>query len=348
MCVVVIPAYEPNANLVKLVNTLSENDFGVLVVDDGSGEAYKDIFEQVSKLPNSYVIANERNMGKGAALKHGFSRIREFFPECRIFITADADGQHTPDDIAKVRFELENNARMVLAVRIREGKIPFRSAFGNDLSKFIYTILTGHYFTDNQSGLRGFTIDNVDWLVRVRGNKYDYELNMLFYADKQSIPITTIPIKAIYIDDNKDSHFNPVADTVLIYRRLFSTAWPSIVGLVTWEIMLLLVSIIFKYNLYYVHIPGFGIAATFISVIFYKFIVFRRFRYADGFRSVIYALVRYTAYTAGTAVIHSIFGSWLPLFMAVNAIMLILLPIEYYLRKGMHLAQYKDINKERV
>ena len=75
--------------------------------------------------------------------------------------------------------------------------------------------------------------------------------------------------------------------------------------------------------------------------------MFRRFRYADGLRSIIYALVRYTAYTAGIAVIHSLFGSLLPLFMAVNALMLILLPIEYYLRKGMHVAQYRDINKER-
>ena len=348
MCVVVIPAYEPNENLVKLVSALSESDFGVLVVDDGSGEKYQHIFDEVRKFDCARVIANERNMGKGAALKHGFSRIKEFFPDCKNFITADADGQHTPEDIKKVRFELNNNARMVLAVRIREGKIPFRSIFGNDLSKFIYTILTGHYFTDNQSGLRGFTIDNADWLVRVRGNKYDYELNMLFYADKQSIPITTIPIKAIYIDDNKDSHFNPVPDTVLIYKRLFSTAWPSIVGLVTWEILLLLVNFIFKYKLYFVHIPGFGIAATFISVIFYKFIVFRRFRYADGLRSVIYALVRYTSYTAGVAVIHSFFGDLLPLALAVNILMMILLPIEYYLRKGMHLVQYRDINKERA
>lgn len=345
MCVVVIPAYEPNNNLVELVKTLSFQGYGVLVIDDGSGEKFKNIFEKVSLYPNTFVIANECNMGKGATLKHGISRIREFFPECRIFVTADADGQHRVEDIDKVRAELESNARMVLTVRIRKGKIPFRSRFGNDLSKFVYTILTGHYFTDNQSGLRGFRIEDSEWLTRVRGSKYDYELNVLFYADKQMIPITTIPIDAIYIDDNKDSHFSPVRDTILIYRRLFSTAWPSFATVITWGAIMLIVSFFLKYNLFFLHIPGFGVICTFISVIFYRFIVLRRFKYRDGLRSIIYALFRYSLYTAGVAILHFIFG-WLPLFVALAIIVAALLPVEYYFRKGMHVAQYKDINKE--
>ena len=346
MCVVVIPAYEPDNKLVNLVRELSQDGFGILVIDDGSGEKYKPVFDQVSEFPNTHVIANEKNMGKGATLKHGFRRITEFFPDCRIFVTADADGQHTPEDIKKVRAELENNAKMVLAVRIRKGKIPFRSRFGNDLSKFVYTILTGHYFTDNQSGLRGFTIDNVDWLVRVRGNKYDYELNMLFYADKQSIPITTIPIEAIYIDDNKDSHFSPVRDTILIYRRLFSTAWPTIIGLFDWQVLMLILTFVLKYEFFYLTITGIGIAATFVSIVFYKFIVFRRFRYADALRSIIYALIRYGVYTGLVAILYSITDA-LPIIIAVDLIAIAILPVEYYVRKGMHLAQYRDFNKER-
>ena len=129
MCVVVIPAYEPDNKLVNLVRELSQDGFGILVIDDGSGEKYKPVFDQVSEFPNTHVIANEKNMGKGATLKHGFRRITEFFPDCKIFVTADADGQHTPEDIKKVRVELENNAKMVLAVRIRK-----QGSEGNDVS----------------------------------------------------------------------------------------------------------------------------------------------------------------------------------------------------------------------
>ena len=345
MCVVVIPAYEPNNNLVELVKSLSFQGYGVLVIDDGSGEKYSHIFDKVALYPNTFVIANECNKGKGATLKHGISRITEFFPECKIFVTADADGQHRVEDIDKVRMELENRARLVLTVRIRKGKIPFRSRFGNDLSKFVYTILTGHYFTDNQSGLRGFTIEDAEWLMRVRGNKYDYELNVLFYADKQSIPITTIPIDAIYIDDNKDSHFSPVRDTILIYRRLFSTAWPSFASVITWSFMMLVVSFLLKYKLFFLHVPGMGIMCTFISVIFYRFIVFRRFKYNDGLRSIVYAIFRFSIYTAGVAILHFLF-KWMPLILALAIVIGALLPVEYYFRKGMHVAQYKDINKE--
>lgn len=182
--VVVIPAYKPDETLISLVEELTNEGFGVLVINDGSGQGFTRLFDSVKNTPNATLIENSKNLGKGGALKHGFKRIQEFFPDCKYFVTADADGQHFVKDIKRVFVELEKEAKMVLAVRIRKTKIPFRSRFGNDLSKLVYTILTGHYFTDNQSGLRGFTIDCVDWLTRVRGEKYDYEMNMLFYAEK--------------------------------------------------------------------------------------------------------------------------------------------------------------------
>ena len=344
--VVVIPAYKPDENLIGLVEELAGEGFGVLVINDGSGSGYTRLFEAVKNVPGVVLIANEKNLGKGATLKHGFRRILEFFPDCKYFVTADADGQHLVKDIKRVAIELANHARMVLAVRIRKGKIPFRSKFGNDLSKLVYTILTGHYFTDNQSGLRGFKIEDIEWLIRVRGEKYDYEMNMLFYADKQAIPITTIPIDAIYIDDNNSSHFNPVRDTLRIYGRLFSTAWPSFAGLFTWEFLIFVIGFLMKFKFFNVTVTGAGVVCLFLSIIFYKFIVFRNFQYRDLLRTVVYGLTRYIVYFGGTAVVHLVFPK-LPFFFAVNLIVLAFIPLEYYFRKGMHAASYQDINKER-
>ena len=70
-------------------------------------------------------------------------------------------------------------------------------------------------------------IASADMLIAVTGSD---EMNMLCFADKQGIKISTMPIKAIYIDGNKSSHFNPVKDTVRIYKRLFSSLWPSFVS----------------------------------------------------------------------------------------------------------------------
>ena len=173
MVVVLLPAYKPDEELVKLVEKLNKESFSCLVVDDGSGEEYAPIFDRIKD--SAKVIHASENGGKGSALKLGMSRIRELYPECTHFITADSDGQHKVEDIIKVRKALENGAVMVLSERDFKGKIPGRSMVGNILSRWVYCVLTGHYLSDNQSGLRGFCVSEIDWLTLVGGDKYDYE-----------------------------------------------------------------------------------------------------------------------------------------------------------------------------
>ncbi|NLI92530.1 MAG: hypothetical protein GX434_10100 [Peptococcaceae bacterium] len=48
-------------------------------------------------------------MGKGAALKTGIQYAAQNYPECCGYVTADADGQHAPEDILKVADSLEQN-----------------------------------------------------------------------------------------------------------------------------------------------------------------------------------------------------------------------------------------------
>jgi len=274
MTAIVIPAYKPDNAMIGLLQELKKNQLPILVIDDGSGDEYKEVFTKAENYAT--VIHSEHNQGKGAALKKGFSILKETFPQCTNFITADADGQHSVKDILRVKDELETGAEFVLTVRNLSRKIPFRSKIGNDLSRWIYTILTGHYFPDNQSGLRGFDIKNIPWLLKVKGDKYDYEMNMLYTADKQSIPITTIAIEAIYIDGNKSSHFNPIADTVRIYKRLFSSAIASFIGFGVMELLFLFFSIIYDYDYIYITVHSATMAALLVNRLVNRFIIFRR------------------------------------------------------------------------
>jgi len=86
MSVVVIPAYQPDEELIKLVQNLSDNDFSILIVDDGSSCACNPIFEAVS--PYARVIHSKENEGKGAALKKGFAAVMEHFPNEEHIITS--------------------------------------------------------------------------------------------------------------------------------------------------------------------------------------------------------------------------------------------------------------------
>ena len=294
--VILIPAYKPDKAMLALVDELADSGFQILIVDDGSGEAFSDMFEKAEK--KATVIHHDENRGKGAALKTGIAAIRELFPECKYFITADADGQHTVHDIKRVRDELNGGAEFVLTMRRLNKNVPFRSKFGNILSRVVYTLLTQHYLEDNQSGLRGFAIKQTDWLLKVRGERYDYEMNMLLYADKQHITFTTMYIDTIYINDNASSHFNPVKDTIRIYKRLFSTSWATFAA---WGLSIHL-ALIFTFILGYWGIwwsvPSIGVAFAFVNIIFERFIVFRKVKYADAPRTLIHTLFRFIVYTA--------------------------------------------------
>ncbi len=342
--IVIIPAYKPNEELIKLVDELHSNNLGIIVVNDGSGTDYDDIFNSVSEKAD--VVTIVCNSGKGSALKTGMQTIIDKYPDCEAFVTADADGQHKCEDIIRVFDELDRGAEFVLTVRKFRENMPFRSKLGNNLSRYIYTILNGHYFLDNQSGLRGFSSQHCKWLVRVGGNKYDYEMNMLYYADKQGIQITTIPIEAIYIDNNSSSHFNPVRDTLRIYGRLFFSARITFASWFLVEQLILLTTIFLGYDYLHITIPSIAATATAFNIILNKFVVFRGFAYKDFMRTIVYTLLRYTVYSAW------IFGvkyamPYIPLFFSFNFIVILLIPAEYLMHKFLYLSKYNDIIKDR-
>ncbi len=319
-------------------------NFKVIVVDDGSGENYKSIFTKAAEL--SELITFEKNQGKGAALKAAFTYIKENCPDYQNIITADSDGQHKSEDIKRVSEELSQGASFVLTVRKRVDKIPFRSKIGNNLSKFVYTTLTGHYFSDNQSGLRGFCRKHLDWLTVVGGNRYDYEMNMLYYADMQSIPITTIQIDAIYIDNNSTSHFNPLTDTLKIYRQLFKSARITLFAFLLCETLILFTAIFLGNHYIHFTVSAAGTAATVFHIIMNKFVVFKRIHYGEMIRVIIYSVVKYSIYTTGCILLHLLMPAH-SLFLNFNLVLLVFVPVNYYVQKGFHLIS-KDINKEHL
>ena len=158
--------------------------------------------------------------------------------------------------------------------------------------------------------------------------------------------ITTIPIEAIYIDNNASSHFHPIKDTVRIYAQLFHSARMSFAGKILTELMLFMLSIIFNYSLFYITIPLIGATETIFNIIMNKYVVFRRFKYHDLLRTVIFTVARYAAYTMGTLAIAYTIPK-VPLFASFNIVMLLCVPAEYYLRKLTYLSKYNDVNKER-
>lgn len=143
-------------------------------------------------------------------------------------VTADADGQHKVWDIFRVSKKAQENPNhLIMGARSFSGNVPLRSAFGNKLTRFLFKQQTGVSVTDTQTGLRGFTTNMIPFMLKVEGQRYEYEMNMLLAASKE-YPIIEVPIETVYINDNQASHFRPVRDGLMIYKDMFKFALSSI------------------------------------------------------------------------------------------------------------------------
>ncbi len=231
---VLIPAYQPGPQLELLVNDLLELGCpAIVVVDDGSGSACKEIFTGIALPGRVWVVRHTVNLGKGAALKTGMNHVLVHFPGCCGMVTAAADGQHHPEDIPRVAAHLrENPEALVMGVREFGQFVPWRSRIGNRASRMVMRALTGQKLSDTQTGLPGIPARLIPHLLRRPSAGYDFELDMLLACKYQSCHIVEEPIRTIYLDGSKSSHFDPILDSMRIYLLLFRFSILSFVAAV--------------------------------------------------------------------------------------------------------------------
>lgn len=219
--IIIIPALDPDERLLKTAEALLEKGGSLLVVDDGSGPESGSVFEVLAGMPGCTVLRHAVNRGKGAALKTAFRHVAENHPGAGC-VTADADGQHDPEDIRAVARELEAHPdALVLGVRSFKGKgVPFRSLFGNRITSLVYLLSTGRRCADTQTGLRGIPAGVLEACITLPGEHFEYEINQLMELGREGLPFRTVPIRTIYHAKNETSHFKPLQDSLKIYWNI--------------------------------------------------------------------------------------------------------------------------------
>jgi len=221
----IIPALNPSEQLIPYVqDVLAEGFAQVIVVNDGSREACQPIFEHLQLLNRCEVLTHEVNRGKGRALKTAFQYILAQPPHIKRVVTADADGQHTVKDVQRVAEAcVEHPEGMVLGVRDFDGpQVPKRSLLGNKATSLLFQWLYGKKLKDTQTGLRGIPVRELSGMIRLKGERYEYEINMLIYAVRKKLEIHEIPIETVYINNNASSHYSSVRDSLRIFQRMIS------------------------------------------------------------------------------------------------------------------------------
>lgn len=216
----IIPALNPEEALIAYVQVCIQHGFShIVVINDGSGTDYTDIFAKLDVLEEVTVLHHEQNRGKGRALKTALSFCQQKAEEWQLtgVITVDSDGQHQIGDVCRMAEAMDEKS-LVLGCRDLLGEnVPPKSRFGNMLTCRVFRLLYGKWISDTQTGLRGIPLADLELFLQVRGERYEYETEMLITAVRNQIPIRELPIETIYIEENAGTHFRPVVDSVKIY-----------------------------------------------------------------------------------------------------------------------------------
>ena len=236
---ILIPAYRPDHLLIELLINLKKEKFDCIVVNDGSGEKFDDVFKEAEKY--AIILKQNINRGKGAALRLGFSYVNLHPNNHNYVITCDADGQHAVKDIVRVNDKLHETNNVVLGSRKFDKSVPKRSRNGNFMSRLCRTLITKEYVPDDQCGLRGFPIKDVFNIITLPGDHYEYEMNVICNLQIKRLKFKEVPIETIYLDGNKSSHFKPNLDTFRIQRSIWVNAIaPFVCALLSIAMMLVL------------------------------------------------------------------------------------------------------------
>lgn len=218
---IVIPAYEPDDALVQLCEQLKEQGLNdIIIVDDGSGNEYAHIFEHVSKKFDCLVLKHAVNLGKGRALKNAFNYMLNLDEDIIGCVTCDSDGQHSVADIKKcIDMLIMHPNSFILGCRdFMQDNVPFKSRYGNLITRNICKYLCGISVSDTQTGLRGISRAFMADLMNVSGERFEFETNMLIAANDK-YEFLEVKIETIY-DSKEDhkTHFDPIKDSFKIYK----------------------------------------------------------------------------------------------------------------------------------
>ena len=208
---VVVPFYNNGRTVANVVSEITAQGWPLLVINDGSTDGGPDSLKGLSLER----IDLTRNRGKGRALRLAlrWARTRGYTH----VVTLDADGQHSPQDIArfveKIRLAPD---RLIVGRRNFRSDVPGKSRFGRGWSNMWVRIASGGRTPDSQSGFRAYPLDPLADFKYV-GAHYEFEVEILVRAVWTGVPLDWVDVSLQYYPPSgRVSHFRPFMDNFRI------------------------------------------------------------------------------------------------------------------------------------
>lgn len=213
-CLVIIPAYNEEKNIARLVSSARSLGFPVLVVDDGSS----DLTAAAAKGSGAEVLLTATNQGKGSALRRGFSWFLD--KNYTAAIVMDSDGQHDPKELESFLKALnQDGCQVVVGNRFDDPKgMPRLRRVTNRFMSWIISTVTKQNIPDSQCGYRAIR-RGVLQKISLKTSYFEIESEILLEAARHGFKIISIPTRCVY--QGEKSRINPVRDTARFFRFLF-------------------------------------------------------------------------------------------------------------------------------
>jgi len=232
---VVIPAYNEGrvlrASLERIHTYLSgrSEPFEILPVDDGSSDDTAAVAAAfASDHPECRPLRNQENRGKGYSVRHGFAEARG-----RYVLFTDADLSTPIEEATKILTHLERDYDMVIGSRdlpdsdVRVHQPWYRETMGRIFNRIV-RLLVVRGFVDTQCGFKGFRREAfLPALPLLRIERYSFDVEMLFVAQRMGLRIAEIPVTWV---NCLDTRVDPLRDATRMFIDLLRIRYYHICG----------------------------------------------------------------------------------------------------------------------
>jgi len=197
-CLVIVPVFNEQKNILKTINNLKEFFENIIVINDGSNDETQSILSSNSIPFLSHII----NLGQGAALETGLN----FFINMTDFnyvITFDGDGQHLAKDAYEMfKYLKKESHQIVVGNRFKDEEaikeIPLLKRIVLNLAIKYERIFYSIKLNDSHNGLRVLTRKIVsENILPIKNNDMAHATEIVYKASKvvKNIPEFKINIK---------------------------------------------------------------------------------------------------------------------------------------------------------
>lgn len=223
--VAVLPVYNHEDAVGRVVAGVLAHSLPVILVDDGSTPRCREVLQQLARGPNVSLVTNPRNLGKGGAVSAGLrAALRAGYSHA---LQIDADGQHTLADIPHfVAAARANPAAVICGQPIFDESIPrlrFLSRYLTHVLVWIHTLSLD--IRDSMCGFRVYPLPAVVAVIDSTrlGRRMDFDPELLVRLHWRGQSMRWLPTRVSYPLDGV-SHFRMLEDNLRIsgmHARMF-------------------------------------------------------------------------------------------------------------------------------